>query len=153
MRDCLCNTLSRRSQAGAEGSWSCCKAALVWAMGRRCPFCLGLFGLLVFFFPLPHSSRYSLLPCCFLSASCQSSSGISRGCSLASLSLHLIRRLICFAFGLLPGRVICIYFKNALPLPEVSSTEGHTEWLSSSSSCGTARVDSWKNTWKVYRTG
>lgn len=40
-----------------------------------------------------------ILPFCFLSASCQSSSGISRGWSLASLSLHLIRRhphLLCF---------------------------------------------------------
>lgn len=61
----------------------------------RChlPFCPGF----LFF---PHSGRYSLLPCFyFFSASCQSSSGISRGCFLASVSLHLIRRhphLLCF---------------------------------------------------------
>lgn len=49
------------------------------------PFC-PVFGF--FFCPI----LAGILPFCFLSASYQSSSGISRGCSLASLSLHLIRR-------------------------------------------------------------
>lgn len=67
----------------------------------------------VFSFSLPHSSRYSLHPFCFLSASCQNSSGISRGCSLASLSLHLIRRhphLLCFCS---PTWQSNLHFKNA----------------------------------------
>lgn len=46
--------------------------------------------VLFFFFSCPILA--GILPFCFLSASYQSSSGISRGCSLASLSLHLIRR-------------------------------------------------------------
>lgn len=65
------------------------------------------------FFSLSHSSRYSLLPFCFLSASCQNSSRISRGCSLASLSLHLIRRhphLLCFCS---PTWQSNLHFKNA----------------------------------------
>lgn len=141
----------------AEGPWPKPRG-----MRRTSCSVTSLFVLVFSFFPLPHSSRYSLLPFCFLSASYQSSSGISRGSSLASLSLHLIRRyphLLCSCPPTWQSNLhftghswvlffLCLKWAQRVTL----STEGHTERLSSSS-CGTARANSWKNTWEAYRTG